>query len=249
MNKILDYWYEYKAKIIASIVFFAFCLLIFWGVYFFNTLKAKADGFSDDGSIILDKIDNTSNLVDTKKTNIPTEKVKVDIKGYIKKPGVYELSNESRIIDVITVAGGLKDGADTSSINLSKKVFDEMVIVIYSDKEVKNIVETRTNEEKKLNDCENNNKITNDACIDLNNEINSNKANNNIDSKNVSNKININTASLDELENLNGVGESKARSIIEYRSENGKFKSIDEILNVKGIGSALFEKIKNNITI
>ena len=61
--------------------------------------------------------------------------------------------------------------------------------------------------------------------------------------------ININTATLEELMTLSGVGESKALSIIEYRNNVGGFKSIEEIKNVRGIGDAAFEKIKNNITI
>ena len=250
MEKIADFWNDNKSKIIASILFLLFCIMIFWGVYFFNTINAKADSLGDS-DIITDNISNSnknidnSNIVKTLESNL-----KVDIKGYVNKPGVYEFSSENRVIDVINKAGGLKDGADTTSINLSKKIFDEMVIVIYSQNEVKNISETRKQEENKINDCENNNnKIINDACVDTNNsKSNSNKSN--VDSKNTNDKkININTASLDELQKINGVGESKARSIIEHRSENGPFKNIEEILNVKGIGNALFEKIKNNITI
>ena len=63
------------------------------------------------------------------------------------------------------------------------------------------------------------------------------------------NKININTASINELDTLSGIGPSKAEAIIKYREENGTFKSIEEIKNVTGIGEALFEKFKENITI
>ena len=62
------------------------------------------------------------------------------------------------------------------------------------------------------------------------------------------NKININTASLEELQTLNGIGESKAALIIEYRTSNGKFKSIEELKNIKGISEKIFSKIKENIT-
>ena len=61
--------------------------------------------------------------------------------------------------------------------------------------------------------------------------------------------VNINTATLLELQTIPGVGESKAQAIITYREENGGFKSIEEITNVSGIGDSTFEKIKNNITI
>lgn len=61
--------------------------------------------------------------------------------------------------------------------------------------------------------------------------------------------ININTASLEELQKINGVGEVKAKSIIEYREKNGGFKSIDEMKNIEGIGDKTFEKMKDKITI
>lgn len=61
--------------------------------------------------------------------------------------------------------------------------------------------------------------------------------------------ININTASIDELQRINGIGEVKANSILEYRDKNGGFKSIEEIKNVDGIGEKTFEKIKDKIAI
>lgn len=61
--------------------------------------------------------------------------------------------------------------------------------------------------------------------------------------------ININTASLEELQKINGVGEVKAKSIINYREKNGGFKSIDEMKNIEGIGDKTFEKMKDQITI
>ena len=75
---------------------------------------------------------------------------KVDIKGEIVNPGVYEVSLEDRVIDVINKAGGLTENANTSNINLSKKVADELVIIIYSKEQINNdnpyeIQETTTN--------------------------------------------------------------------------------------------------------
>jgi len=60
--------------------------------------------------------------------------------------------------------------------------------------------------------------------------------------------VNINTATIEELQTINGIGESKAKSIIEYRKTNGKFKSIEDIKNVEGIGDKLYETIKIYIT-
>ena len=75
--------------------------------------------------------------------------------------------------------------------------------------------------------------------------------------KNITNKsdkddndiVNINTASLTELQNLSGIGKSKAEAIIKYREQNGNFKNIEELLNVDGIGEKLYEEIKSNITV
>ena len=65
----------------------------------------------------------------------------------------------------------------------------------------------------------------------------------------LSNLININTAGIEELTTLPGIGDVKAEAIIKYRSEVGKFKTKEELLNDEGIGEALFEKIKDNITV
>ena len=162
------------------------------------------------------------------KDNIPTTKVTVDIKGMINNPGVYEVDSNSRVNDVITLAGGLKEGADTSNINLAKIVSDEMTIIIYSTEEV---LEKFKQENCVCEKCD----ITNDACISSTTTDNQ--------------LININTADEKELQNINGVGEAKAKSIIEYREENGLFTTIEDIKNVPGIGDSLFEKIKAYITV
>lgn len=84
---------------------------------------------------------------------------------------------------------------------------------------------------------------------------NKDNENNNIGSSSVSTGvssdgiININTATISELQNITGVGEVKAQSIINYREKNGGFKSIEEIKNVDGIGDKTFEKIKDQISI
>jgi len=162
----------------------------------------------------------------------------VDIKGAIKNPGVYLTECSNNINDVIILAGGLLENSDTSVINLAKKINDEMVIIIYTKEEVKNsnIIDTVVKTIEKECICPN---IQNDGCI--NNEITNNINQNN-------NLININSASLEELLTLPGIGESKAKAIIKYREEKGKFNGIDEILSVEGIGSKLYEEIKAYIT-
>ena len=162
----------------------------------------------------------------------------VDIQGAINNPGVYKVPVGTRVNDVINAAGGLTDNADTSLINLSKLVIDEMVIIIYTKDEVQNsnLVNTVIKVVEKECVCPN---IENDSCIN-------DKITDTITGGN--GKVNINTASMDELSKLDGIGESKAQAIIKYREENGNFKTIEDITNVSGIGSSVYEKIKDNIT-
>lgn len=212
------------------ITIFLFMLIIFYIVFVKVNLKSKEKNLVDNQVVI--------NEVEKVEVDLKDDLVYVDIKGAVKKPGVYEINSDKKIIDVITIAGGLMENANTDNINLSKKVTDEMVIIIYTNEEVKNsnIVDTVIKVIDKECVCPN---IQNDGCI--NTEINDSITN-------VNKTININTATLEELMSINGLGEAKAKAIIKYREENGYFKIIDDLLNVSGIGEALFEKIKEYIT-
>lgn len=168
------------------------------------------------------------------------DKIKVEIKGAVNNPGVYELETGKRVEDVIKLSGGLKKDADVSNTNLSKNLIDEMVIIIYTKDEINSMTTGNTTIKYIDKECicpviENNSCISD---VVTNFEI----------IEEVSDKISLNKATLEELMTLKGIGESKAKSIIEYR-EKTPFKSIEELLNVKGIGKAMFEKIKANISI
>ena len=173
---------------------------------------------------------------ETTENEIDDEMCNIDIKGAIQKPGVYKINCNNTINDIINLSGGLTKEADTSLINLAKKIEDEMVIIIYTKEEVKNsnIVDTVIKVVEKECVCPN---IENDGCI--NDKIENTIENNNL--------ININTATLEILMTIPGIGESKAKSIIEYRNENGNFNSIEDLLNVNGIGEKLYEQIKIHI--
>ena len=190
------------------------------------------------------------------------DKIKVDVKGAVKNPDVYELENTSNVIDLINLAGGLKKNADTSNLNLSKKLEDQMVIKVFTKNELLQI--TKGNSLSSNSECTSNSVIINECNENNASIINSNTtASKNLDnsnsvksneqvssgSQNTNKLISINSAAKEELMTLNSIGESKATAIIEYRNTNGPFKTIDDIKNVSGIGDALFEKIKSNITI
>ena len=174
-------------------------------------------------------------------------KVFVDVKGAVVNPGVYEIEDTKKVIDVINLAGGLKDGADTSLINLAKKVTDEMVVIIYTEEQVKEASLESNSMVKPIDTVCECPEITNDGCINQNNT--SENSSTSDDNDVLTGKINLNTATMEELQTLSGIGESKAQAIIDYREENGDFQSIEEIKNVSGIGDALYEKIKDNITV
>ena len=194
------------------------------------------------GGVIFYKEDNIV-LNTKKKTN--DEKIEeeediyyqVDIKGEVNTPGIYTVKKDSRVIDVIRLAGDLTDNADTSVLNLSKKVTDEMVIIIYSYDEVANFALTKEKEKQEQEACLNYSEITNDACIKDESEIVSDST------------ISLNTATIEELMTLPGIGEAKAKAIISYREEVGAFQNIEELKEVDGIGDTLFDQIKENITI
>lgn len=183
-------------------------------------------------------IENTQEKIDKEKTEEITinNNIVVYITGCIKSPGVYEMQQENRIADLIEKAGGVTEEADTNSINLAYKLEDEMKIYVPSKKDIENKLEEGVNEQNRTEEYisrENSNLETKD----------SNKDSNKIQ------KININTASQTELETLPGIGTSTALKIIEYRKETGKFKSIEDIKNVKGIGESKYNKIKELIKV
>lgn len=179
--------------------------------------------------------------VSKKTSNLKT--LFVDVKGAVNAPGVYELEDGKRVIDAINLAGGFSDKADTINVNLSKRLTDEMFIVIYTKQEIYNY--KKSNETSNINCasfecvCPD---VKNDACIEKNLKAENNK-------KEANNKVSINNATKEDLMSLTGIGESKANAIINYRNENGLFKQIEDIKNVSGIGDSVFEKIKNNITL
>jgi len=196
----------------------------------------------------------------------PTEKensiIYVDLKGAVKSAGVYSVEQGSIINDVIKLAGGFTKKAYTKNINLSKKVKDEMVIYVYTESEYKKM----NIEEEQLDECVCNNYVI-DNCIEQGSSIimpndtsETDTQNKNVETENkreeeknesntINSKISLNQASKEELMELNGIGEAKALSIIEYREKNGGFKTVEEIMNVSGIGEAAFAKIKDDITI
>ena len=137
----------------------------------------------------------------------------VDIKGEVKKPGVYQMKVGDRVKDALDAAGGLTAEADSQKVNLAQRVEDQMVIVVPKvGEEAEAIPEGATSKE-----------VSKEG------------------------KVNINTATVEELKTLKGVGEKKAEAIIEYRKKNGSFKTKEDLMKVRGIGKKLFESFEERI--
>lgn len=225
MKNILELINKYKYGLVWIVV----SVIIIIGSIFFINNNRKID--NNQNNNLVEEMNLEENSLESL-----IESITIDIKGEVINPGVYELNKGSRVIDAIEISGGLTSKADTSNINLSKILNDENVIIINS-KEITQVVKYI---EKECN-CPS----ISDVCIDSKDII----TNESTQVSKSNSKISINTATKEELMNLNGIGESKAKDIINYRNENGLFKNIEDIKNVSGIGDKLFEKIKEQITV
>lgn len=180
------------------------------GYYIINMIKKSDEkiGSLDDDILLT----SNENIVEE------NNNIVIYITGEVENSGVYHISENSRIADIIEMAGGLTNEANINNINLAQKVGDGQKIYIPSVEE--------TNMEENTND--NNDYIEEQTGEEL---------------------ININTAMQTELETLPGIGPSTASKIISYRKESGKFKNIEEIQNVPGIGESKYTQIKDKITV
>jgi len=252
MKKLKFYLEKYKLYIIISIT----CILSL--IILFLILFDNNENVEVNKEIVIEK--KESKIEENIEVNIEELKIKVDVKGHVQKEGVYELDSNSRVIDAINKAGGLKKDANTEYINLSKKLVDEMIIIIYSDDEISKFKK----EDKEIIyieykcDCPDN---INDSCITKNDIVNTNgidenkkeeikeekdnEQNTSVDEENA--LISINNGTKEELMSLPGIGESKAENIIKYREEHGNFENIEDIKNVSGIGDSAYSKIKDLI--
>ena len=172
--------------------------------------------------------DNTSEVIEEsiyiETSNETKEKNKIilHITGEVKSPGIIEIEEGSRLADAIEAAGGITENADINKINLAYVVKDG----------------------QKIN-------IPNVNSVDTSSYITDNIGENIIieDINSNTNLVDINKATQTELETLTGIGPSTALKIIKYREENGKFKTIEDIKNVPGIGDSKFEAIKDEICV
>ena len=164
---------------------------------------------------------NTTRVEET--TTMMPQNCYVDIKGEVLHPGVYEFSCESRMQEVIKKAGGFTEEADETKINLAQKITDQMQIIVPNVQSKQEGGVTDGNSEKG----------------NLSNTTPSNSK---------QGTVNINTATLEELQTIKGIGKKKAEAILQYRKEHGAFRTKEDLLQVKGIGKKALEAIESQVT-
>jgi competence protein ComEA len=147
--------------------------------------------------------------------------IMVDVRGAVAKPGVYSLPAGSRVQDALAQAGDVLPNAETRSFNLARKVNDGEQIYVPTVGEA-----------------------TVAPPVTPGKGVQSNAA-----TKTPIGKINLNTATLEELDLLPGIGPAIAQRIIDYREQNGAFKQIEDLKKVRGIGDAMFGQIKDLVTL
>lgn len=159
------------------------------------------------------------------KGETPPAVVAVYVCGKVGRPGVYELTADSRVCDAIEAAGGVTKEADAEVINQAAPLSDGMRLYVPGAEET--------------------------AAMDrMGQDLTaSSPAQGSEPAKSASGAVNLNTATREELMTLSGIGESKADSIIRYREENGGFTKIEDIMNIRGIKEGIFDQIKDSVTI
>jgi len=168
----------------------------------------------------LNPLDDIEDIQDSNSSPQFKNTIKAYICGEVKNPGVYEIEDGARIIDLLELAGGQDENACLEIINLAQIVVDGQRIYIPSQEEISG---------------GNSLFFTGDYSNDYNSSENR--------------IININTANVKELELLPGIGPVIAQNIIEYRNKNGLFRKKEELKNVTGIGEKKYEKISQFISI
>lgn len=198
-------------------------VLIIVGIYVYN-IRFSEDINENTNENQL----NTSFVENILEKDDKNKEIIVHITGAVKKNGIVKLKEGARIYDAIEMAGGSTDDADLSKINLAYVLEDGQKVYI---PKIGEINQENAEEEYITFEYGNNKNIIQDY----------NKGGNE--------KVNINTANQTELETLPGIGTATAEKIIDYRNKNGKFSSIEDIQNVKGIGNAKYENIKESICV
>lgn len=203
------------------------CGIVLLGIAVFLLVTQQE---KEDKELLIETSSTTEVTVDTKKEQdqandeSKSAKIYVDISGAVKHPGVYQLTQGARLFDLLKQAGGLTEDAAIQTVNQAMIIQDQQKIIILTQAQAESL----------------NTESINNGNLEEKSDGKSPKE---------AGKININQADLTQLQQLSGIGEKKAQSIIDYRNENGSFKTIEDLAKVTGIGEKTVEKLRDSITI
>lgn len=212
-----------RMKIVAVVLFFLFSAA---GYFWWNTTveENEKDSVELTGVLSVTELDTSEELLMPEGMEegkeLPEELV-VYVCGAVNAPGIYTLAPDSRLYEAVALAGGFSSEADPAYHNLARSISDGERIYILSTIET----EALSEEQQVAGEEGTGNSIFENGLI------------------------NLNTATAEQLMELPGIGEAKAKGILEYRARIGQFTVIEEIKNVSGIGEAMYEKIKDKITV
>lgn len=192
----------------------------------------QVETLNQDDSLKDNDEENKESKKNESEKNISTKKITVYVSGQVEKEGIVTLDSDKRLADAVEKLGGLTKKADTNNINLAMKLEDEMHYII----------------PKKGQSIQENSGLS-EVSSNLNDSSKSNNTNGNNQSDSQTSKININTADVNQLDDIPGVGPATANKILSYRNENGNFKNIEDMKNVNGIGDKKFENMKEFICV
>lgn len=196
----------------------------------------ETNGIGNNDSVSLE---GDSKIEDVEPPTPSPGKVVVYVCGQVINPGVYTLSEGSRIHEAIEMAGGFSQNAYEEYLNLADMLVDGCKIYVPSKDE--------KSEEMPLLAITGSNGLQTVSQTNAGLSGGTNITGDGLNS--LGGKVNINTASMEELMTITGIGETRAKAIIEYRNAGGRFLKIEDIMNVRGIKEGLFSKIKDFIMV
>ena len=212
------------ALLVAAVAIAAVCAIGIWQATGDGVLIEQGpapvpdtDGAQGDGSDPDGSGADDADAVDDQGVAATPSSLVVDVDGAVLNPGVYELAADARVNDAIQAAGGLTSEADAAAINRAALLTDGQKVYV---PHVGEEVETTAGAATPAS--------PGGASSDAG-------------------PVNINTASVDDLDTLPGVGPSTAQAIVDDRTQNGAFASIEDIMRVSGIGEKKYEKLKGLI--
>lgn len=226
-EKILAYVKDNRLFVsVIAVLMVIFCFFLWMTCGAGNSMEAETS-YTDVTALSTSSSKQSSQSLSEASSQSKTEgsekvksKVTVDVKGAVVNPGVYTLKAGARVTDVIQEAGGMTEDADAKSVNLAASLSDEEVIYVANkDENVSVLDQTGTGQ---VSD-KGGQAVSKDG------------------------KINLNTATSEQLQTISGIGAKRAEDIIAYRESHGGFQSVDDLKNVSGIGDKTLDKIRESL--